>query len=517
MRMLVVDDEYEIREYLADMPEWEQARCKVVGKAANGMEALALMETVMPDAVLTDIRMPIMDGFALAEAVKRNYPDVPVIFLTAHHEFEYARQAISLGAADFITKPFQPEDIVRVVGNLRAKGRDSWREQESFFAALGDEARSTEEKLGWLKEQGIEDGSFILLYAELDQAHSSTFGRNPFALKRLRNLLEIMFRRKGQAVRMSDTSAGVFALVPLEGEAVGEAEVRADGIKLAKRMMEVCESEEELSISVSVSRKMTTCAHLPEAIRQMRACMDYRMLLGPNSLLTFDGIEKIIGEKEKESFSAFNRLTDLLRTGQTEDIREGISAAYRSLLETVPSRKDIQHLCIGIIERSEDTLLEFGIEPDAQAAVEVRETMLASLILTDMMRALERYVLGNADAVQRLMEQSPKRLVAETKRIIEAEYAADLSLQAVAKRINVNYSYLSRLIKKETGKNFTELLWECRIEAAKAKLLGEDLKAYEVAYAVGFKDYAHFSLLFKKMTGYAPSNFKIKSNSKTQQ
>ncbi|MBW7461045.1 AraC family transcriptional regulator, partial [Paenibacillus sepulcri] len=176
----------------------------------------------------------------------------------------------------------------------------------------------------------------------------------------------------------------------------------------------------------------------------------------------------------------------------------------------------IQHFCIGMVERSEDVLLEFGIEPDARTAVEIRETMLSSLILTDMMKSLERYLLDNAEEIRRLLSQSPKRLVAETKQIIDREYASELTLQTLAKRLNVNYSYLSRLIKKETGVNFTDMLWECRIEAAKVKLLKDDLKAYEIAYAVGFKDSAHFSMLFKKMAGCTPSEYKRQSGGKLQ-
>ncbi|MBW7462017.1 response regulator, partial [Paenibacillus sepulcri] len=99
MRILIVDDESEIRDYLAGLPQWEEARCTVVGTAANGEEALGLMERTSPDVLLTDIRMPVMDGIALAEAVRATRPDLPIIFLTAHHEFEYARQAVRLGAA----------------------------------------------------------------------------------------------------------------------------------------------------------------------------------------------------------------------------------------------------------------------------------------------------------------------------------------------------------------------------------------------------------------------------------
>lgn len=515
MRILIVDDESEIRDYLAGLPQWEQAGCTVVGTAVNGEEALSLMERTSPDVLLTDIRMPVMDGLALAEAVRKIRPDLPIIFLTAHHEFEYARQAVRLGAADFITKPLRPEDIVRAVERLQAKERENWAERDSFFAAIGGETLSAEQKREWLRGRGIADGTFVLLYAELDHMHSLPYSRNPFALKQVRKALETVSKREGTAAWMSEASSGVYALLPCRADSEAEPDV-SRSIRFAKRMIEACEKQEGLSVSVGISRMMASYLELPEAIGQTGVCMDYRMLLGKQTVLAFDAIETIVSEREQESLSSVNRVAELLRIGETDGIRASISAAYRRMLSVGASRTDIQHFCIGMIERSEDVLLEFGIEPDARTAVEIRETMISSLILTDMMKSLERYMLDNAAEIRRLLSQSPKRLVAETKQIIDKEYGSELMLQTVAKRLNVNYSYLSRLIKKETGLNFTDMLWECRIEAAKVKLLHDDLKAYEIAYAVGFKDSAHFSMLFKKMVGCTPSEYKRQAAGKMQ-
>ncbi|MGG1516525.1 response regulator [Paenibacillus oryzisoli] len=513
MRVLIVDDETEIREYLAGLPQWGQARCTVVGTAANGEEALSMIERTNPDVVLTDIRMPGMDGIELAEAIRSTRPHLPIIFLTAHHEFEYARQAVRLGASDFITKPFKPEDIIRAVEKQRDKEHDAWVERDAFFTVIGSEMITVEEKIEWMHSRGIKDGEFVLLYTELDHVYGLQHSRNPFALKQVRKALESVSKNEGIISWMSESSNGVYALLPCQ-EFLDTDNSKIIGF--AKRLIDACETQESLSVSVGISRTMNSYFDLPEAIRQTGVCMDYRMLLGKKSMLAFDAIEMIVSEKEKESLMSVNKVAELLRTGEANGIRDAISDVYRRMLSVGASRKDIQHFCIGLIERSEDVLLEFGIEPNARASVEIRELMLSSLILTDMMKALERYLLDNSEEIRRLLSQSPKRIVAETIHLIDSEYMSELTLQMVAKRLNVNYSYLSRLIKKETGKNFTDILWECRIEAAKVKLLKEDLKAYEIAYAVGFKDSAHFSILFKKFTGCTPSEYKRLEGGKLQ-
>lgn len=107
MKLFIVDDEKAVRDYIVSLPAWNRLGCKIVGQAADGWEAyetLSRTNADAPDVLITDIRMPYMDGIELTRQVLEDFPDMKVIFLTAHGEFEYAKQAVKLGAVDFITK-----------------------------------------------------------------------------------------------------------------------------------------------------------------------------------------------------------------------------------------------------------------------------------------------------------------------------------------------------------------------------------------------------------------------------
>lgn len=114
-RIMVVDDEYYIRDGLCNVVDWASIGAQVVGEAASGVEALAKVPLVQPDVVITDIRMEDMDGLEFAEAVRDAYPDTRIIFLSGYDNFAYAQKAVELKAYGYILKPGDPEKVLSIV------------------------------------------------------------------------------------------------------------------------------------------------------------------------------------------------------------------------------------------------------------------------------------------------------------------------------------------------------------------------------------------------------------------
>jgi len=514
MQLLVVDDEQEIRDYIASLPGWKALGCTVAGTAANGSEALEAIERAAPDVLITDIRMPVMDGIALAEKVRQRHPDMPIVFLTAYHEFEYAQKAVKLGAADFITKPFVPEDLLVVVRQLQLQQKFDWQHQEAYFNLFSKPDEPRESKLQWLREHGVQDEPFVLLYAETDKSGEAESDRALFKQRQLLSSIRPVLDNSVIPYWLCNALSGVY-IVLLCG-AVGEARMPEEAMKLARSVSDACDDEQGRSFSVGISHPHASLLKLPDAIEEAARCMEYRMLLGKKSVIAYAALESILAGREKDTLLSIDRLADLLRTDDRDGIRDVLKESYRRMLQAGVEKREIQYFCIGVIEKAEAVLKEAGVEPDPGEALNIRGKMLSGVVLTDMMRELEDKLLVYADRLGETYRLAPRRLAAEIKHMIEHEYMQDLTLQTVAQRLHINYSYLSRLIKKEFGSNFTELLWNYRIEAAKARLVNEDSKIYEIAYAVGFKDSAHFSLLFKKATEMSPSAYKLQSRSKMQ-
>lgn len=118
-RIVIADDEWMIREGVKTTLPWDEMNCEIVGEAADGLSAWEQIESTAPDIVLTDIRMPGLNGLDLASQVAKHYPQVRVIFLTGFNDFEYARQAVKLGAFDYVLKPTNPEELVKTLESVK--------------------------------------------------------------------------------------------------------------------------------------------------------------------------------------------------------------------------------------------------------------------------------------------------------------------------------------------------------------------------------------------------------------
>ncbi|WP_135550329.1 response regulator transcription factor [Paenibacillus cymbidii] len=509
MNILIVDDEQEIREFIADLPEWKHAGCKVVGTASNGLEAYEIMTRLKPDVLITDIKMPIMDGIVFAEKVKKDRPELPIIFLTAYSDFEYARHAIKLGIVDFITKPFKPEDLVKSVVLLRkyVSHQNEWLWQDEFFAFLGNPAHSDDENRWWLNDHDVDDTSFRLLYVDIDNSPDADHVYQPFSRLGLKDKIDAILKNSSFSFWTALPQTGIYYLLFDDLYEMGEPS-STHVMNLARMIMAACKEDAALSISIGVSRHLTSFLQLPEGIRQIGQCMEYRMLLGKKSIIAHEALDQLFFDHNRSQEISRNEISLLLQKGDWDEVYGFLRSTYKKMLTEGFNKVEIQNFNMQIIESSESLLQEYGISTSSGQRVEIREKLLAFNILTDLMQFLESYLRQVIEQIQTKKADFSSRLIHEMKKMIVQHYAEDLTLQMIAERLNVNYSYLSRIIKKETEKNFKDFLLDYRIEEAKRILIQTDLKSYEVAYAVGFKDANHFSEIFKKNVGKSPGQYR---------
>jgi two-component system response regulator YesN len=517
MKIFIVDDEQEIRNFISKMPEWKLAGCEVVGTASNGEEAYEQMLKLQPDVLITDIKMPIMDGIVLAERLKKVHPELPIIFLTAYSDFEYARQAIKLGVVDFITKPFRPEDLIKSVNLLRiyVSHQNEWIWQDEFFAFFSHPSTTEADKLEWLQKEAIEDRPYRLIYVELDNTPLAIHVNQPFSRLGLKDKVDVILKNDSFSYWTAFAETGIYYLL---FDKLFELEYPDEPtsnkiMNSARTIMEVCNEDTVISFSIGVSQHLSSLLELPEGIRQIGQCMEYRMLLGKKSIVSHEALDELFHEHNRNQDVSRSEFSLLLQRGDSNEVSGFLRSSYKQMLSEGFNKVEMQNFNMQLVDTSELMLVEYGIQTSSEKKMEVRKTVLALNILTEMMRFLEIYLHQVVGQIQEKKADYTSRLILETKRMIERHYTEDLTLQMIAERLNVNYSYLSRLIKKETEKNFKDILVDVRIEEAKRNLAQTDLKVYEVAYAVGFKDANHFCEIFKKIEGKTPSEYREKTRS----
>ena len=155
LKVLIVDDEAVVRRGIMLGMDWAAMGCVVVGEASNGEEGIAAVERYSPNLIITDVRMPRMDGIEMLGRLREMGCRAHVILLTAHSDFSYARSALQLGADDYLLKPFRDQELVSAIDKVRRKEQEltDLTVQDALPLAKGDKSKYVLQALGYIAEQ----------------------------------------------------------------------------------------------------------------------------------------------------------------------------------------------------------------------------------------------------------------------------------------------------------------------------------------------------------------------------
>ncbi|WP_409342448.1 response regulator [Paenibacillus sp. MBLB4367] len=510
MNIMIVDDEQLIRRHLAELKEWEQIGCSIVGEAANGEEALQLAHQCKPDLVISDIRMPIMDGIQFAGAMRSLYPNTPIIFISAYHDFVYAKQALKLGAADFITKPIDLNELIDAVelimqGASRANTDDRMLQEKMVRMLLSDkpDLAELEKQASWSEVAGKQT---MMLSIEVDNIELAESASEPPSLFMLREKVCHMMNGYPYPYWTCMNRRGVYLIVFQPDQPLGD--MKSDSMKISRDIVSRTKSSFDHSISIGISRLLPSVEHLRSGLEDIQECLDYRMLLGKGSIISGETLSSIRDETGKKDEVNVAKLLDILPGGDREKIMSFLRSVYREMLAKGLGKTQVQHYAIEIMERAERLLDGYEQPNGKEERIETHKIILSYDILSDLMKFLEHKLIEIAEKVANNNKQSVHVVIRNVMQYLEAHYREEITLVSLSKALCINHSYLSRFIKKETGINFRDLLWRTRIGKAQKQLEETETKSFQIAYDVGFKDASHFSQLFKQTVGVSPTEYR---------
>ncbi|HYF95255.1 MAG TPA: response regulator [Symbiobacteriaceae bacterium] len=521
--LLIVEDEATFRDGIVSMIDWAAHGIEVCGAVANGQEAWALIEQQAPDLLLTDIRMPVMDGLELLERVTAARLPTQVILLSGFGEFEYAKRAVKLGAVDYLLKPCRPEDLLAVVEAAR---RSQFSRQESW--------RLAKEQLlcQWMQSNGAPppDRAAALL-AEYRMAIAD----GPAHVGVLRRQAGAG-AGAGSAANGADVSQdGALrnliraALGPLYGQRLeifplgdewlwaGNVAEGADRGALRATLQQLREqilTETGLPAVVGVGGVCRKLAELHKSYAEARRALGARDDLPQQSIFLYE--ELAAGRPQAESALVDPEMTareaKILQQMQAGRYAQAIDAAELWLehLRRHPeySRRQVRARAIGLLMGLQRTTQVQSIP-----AIRWKEELIEGISLLPTVESVDELATLMTKYLQHLVgilssHRPVHRTVEAAVKLVAVSYQhSNLTLESVAREVFVSTSYLSTLFKQEMGIGFLDYLHQYRIDRAKELLAREPLKVFAVAKLVGYQDERHFSATFKKWTGISPSRF----------
>ncbi len=533
-RIILVDDEEEARTSIIKKINWQEAGFQVIGDAENGQDAFEKIEAMEPDVVLTDIRMPYMDGLTLAERVREKYPSIKMVIFSGFDDFEYAKQAIKLNVIEYILKPVNMEELTAILKKIKTS-LDQELAQKRNVDLLRDHYRRS---LPIIREQFLNDmihrrisGAEIeekLTEYQIDILHAKKWAVSVIEVEKgeisqekrlslhqekelipisVRQLILGMLRgycRIALFTSPQETEQVLIAAIDEGSTQTGLINVLGDVCKEVKRVLEV-------PVTIGIGRGVESLTEISTSYRLAMDALGYKAIIGTGSTIYINDVEpmnpgKLVwdGRDESELFAA-------VKFGPEEKIRAVVEEIAQRMEQAKVHASQCRIFILGVTNSLIQMVQQYDLDSAEILGGEngCLEGLEGGFKREDFRSWLTRIALHINQAMNQERESSMKQIIQEAKRYIQENYPdPELSVEKICRHLHMSPAYFSTMFKKETGQTYIAHLTEVRLNKAVELLNKTEDKTYVIASKVGYQEQNYFSYVFKKKFGVSPSKYR---------
>lgn len=532
--IILVDDEEEVRKSIIKQIGWEAAGFKVVGDAENGEDALEKIEALEPDVVLTDIRMPYMDGLALAEKIRQRYPSMKVVIFSGYDDFEYAQKAIKLNVTEYILKPVNVEELTSILKRIKSnldeeieekrnvnRLRENYRKslpmiREQFFNDIVRRSLDDDFIESKLKEYEIPiRGARKWMIAAIDVEKNDGRSNPTLSFHEEQELIPIsvmqivkekMSSYCRYALFQSIAEAGMVVVAALDGgqTTTGLIDVLGDICKEARRILEV-------PVTIGIGHGCVQLSNIGDSYRSAVEALGYKTVVGSGSTIYIGDMEPVGGGKLEFDGMDEADFISAVKFGPDEKI-EAVAARISGKLESARVHYRQQQVYVfGILNTIIQMIQQYDLDLE-----EILGSELEYLSVAEKVQKREEFggwlrkTAGKMhEAINQERDLTTRQVIQQAKQYIMDNYQnPDLSVEMICRHLHMSPAYFSTVFKKETGQAYTAYLTEIRLNKAVELLNKTDDKTYVIASKVGYQEQNYFSYVFKKKYGVSPTKFR---------
>lgn len=501
--------------------------------------ALPLIRQSKPDVLITDIRMPFMDGLALSKLVLQEFPRMKVIIISGYDDFEYARQAIGIGVERYLLKPITKSSLIDLLEEVREK-IEGERAQQNYRMQFQQEAQEYEQyarrrfferivagqlSLPQIYEQAekleldLRAQSYtIVLVSAVPEQHGVTESYSePGA--RIRDGLVAYLLKYPQYILFRWNLTTYAVLIKGERERIAEYVEQC-----SKKVSELYETYgPEMSWYVVAGTPTQRLSTLSECFEEVSRLWAYRYLLPEQHIITAGTVNFLVGTGSKQDLmdldvSKLNPavVTGVLQNASTQEVSSFVEEYIHSMSDALDSGPFCQYLMLSFRFTATQFVQSLNISQKAfLEKLKCLDMVGQNVTVSDLRRYLSDVLLRAIELRDQAAGNQYRSLLKEAVSYIDANYQReDISLNRVAKEVNISANYLSAVFSQEMGTTFVEYLTAKRMEKARELLRTSDLRSGEIAVTVGYKDPHYFSFLFKKTQGCTPRDYRAGKSKK---
>ncbi len=534
LKVFLVEDEIVMREGIKNNIDWEKEGFEFAGEASDGELAYPLIQKEKPDILIADIKMPFMDGLELSRLVRQELPDIKVIILSGYDEFEYAKEAISIGITDYLVKPIAGAKLleaVKKVGKIieeeqqqrlflktfeKERLEDIHLAKQKIFRSLASGKKPVSELLKDAREAGVDLAAnryniVLLQIFEEGETVGYSVKQNAAAqdieemTEHMPGVLMVELGIEGWAfiIKETDTERSLEQILP----------------DFLEKLQEIIRGYEGIEYFGGVGRAVCRLSELNRCFEEANRAFSYRYLINRNQIIyseeeangSFAG-----GRLKASSLNVINMDREIverfLKTGLKSEVRHFIDEYFESVGESgIRSFLLRQYVTMDMFFTTVAMLRQIGY--DSEDLVERCGDFQAMTSVFSSVEQTKSYLQGVFEAALDLRDTVSQKkyssLLKNARTYIEQNYDnEEISLNTVAASVNLSPNHFSTIFNQETGQTFIEFLTHVRMEKAKELLRGTSMRMSEIAYTVGYKDAHYFSYLFKKTQECTPREFR---------
>ncbi len=528
LKVFLVEDEFVVREGIKKNIDWEAHGYEFCGEATDGEVAFPLIQKYKPDIVITDIKMPFMDGLALSRLIKKEFPWMEIIILTGYETFEYAKEALKIGVAEYLSKPISGDELLKEVNNLALKIEEKRKEREikeKYMMEMEENFVKDRKDLFQELIKGNKALPELMEMADKLKINLSSIWYNIvlFEIKLYDNANEYANSviELEQKLKMIESKQHIIIFDRnLEGKAFlfkGDSKEELLNVQneFLSNLQELMKGYEFIRYFGGIGMPVNRLSELKHSFEKARKAFAHRYFVNGSNILSSDEVSH--DEDDAKEFNISNvdtkqidrsRIKEFLKVGEKEEVVYFVEDFFKDLCKSAMESNIFRQYItmdayfgvidfVESIQMTKDGIetfdLESGILKSAQTAMEY--------VVRIILQALE---LRDSSVNNKYGD-----VVEEVTRYIENNYGnEELSLNSVATHVNFSPNHLSMVFSQQTGQTFIKYLTDFRMNKAKELLRCTNKKSSVIASEVGYKDPHYFSYVFKKTQNMTPTQYR---------
>lgn len=528
-KLVLVDDEQYVIKGLKKCIDWEKYDIEIVGNARNGKEALQIIKDKEPEIVITDIYMPEVNGLKLIEKIQEILPHTKTIILSGYEDFEYAQTAIRGRAFDYLLKPVEIEEMVKIIKKAKKKidqelkkikNRKKLEKQlkESLPVLREKYLRYVLTDVYTLKEIkneykflniNLKKENFVVIILKIEELKENCDARKQLQLINIKNIMYKTINEYLSGEVIEEYSRVFIAIINYEDETIEEIQ------KIARKIKRSIHKIYDINLEVGIGNQYKNYNNIPDSYREAEEALEYKLFFNDNIVYYGD----VAVSKEKSPliypFNIERKIITSLKMSNIEELEKNIDKFIRFFTSRNNiSPEEIKRNCLQLIYTIYKKIIEWDISFNGKNKFNksIETSIQKAKSFKKLKSSLNEFMLMIIENIQNKKELQNEEDIQKACRFIKNNYQKELSLKDIASSIPLTKNYFANLFKEKTGQTAMSYLKEVRIKKARNLLKKSDLKIYEIAEKIGYNNSNYFSKVFKEYTGFSPSEYRKQNN-----